>query len=276
MENLKSTPRELLRPRSNPASPRTRWRELWTAGPLVCAAVLILWTCVNPKLLHAQATSAPKTAQTAKPAAHRETAHRAMPRTAHRRATVQRAVLHPAKPAAGIPAAPPKPQWPAEQPANPAKVTWDSHGLAIEASNSSLGQILHDVAAETGVKLQGLDQDERIFGNYGPGPAREVLSRLLDGSGYDVLMIGGQGDEPPQQIILSKSTAGTPQPANAQSNNQEEDDADEVPEQSSDTPMPVRNSFEGAGVPNRTAQEIQQEMLMREQQREQQQQNNRQ
>ena len=121
-------------------------------------------------------------------------------------------LLRPAKAAAATPAAPPRPAWPAEQPANPAKVTWDSQGLAIEASNSSLDQILHDVAAETGVKLQGLDQDERIFGNYGPGPAREVLSRLLDGSGYNVLMIGGQGDEPPQQLILSKSAG--PQPAN--------------------------------------------------------------
>ena len=125
------------------------------------------------------------------------------------------------------------------------------------------------MAAETGVKLQGLDQDERIFGNYGPGPAREVLSRLLDGSGYDLLMIGGQGDEPPQQLILSKSAG--PQPANnvQTGNRNQENDADEPPLQPGDTPMPVRDQFGGAGPPNRTAQEIQQEMLLREQQNEQ-------
>ena len=53
--------------------------------------------------------------------------------------------------------------------------------------------------------------DERIFGTYGPGPARDVLSQLLDGSGYNVLMVGDRGAGTPRRIVLtirSGSTAG--------------------------------------------------------------------
>jgi hypothetical protein len=273
MENLIHTARELLRT-AKPVSCGALWRTRRLAG----AAFLILWTFLGPKLLHAQAAASPQTAQStqAKPAAQaKPTTHTA---SAHRRARVRRAAVHATKPAAAVPAAPPappKPNWPAQQPPNPAKVTWDSQGLAIEASNSSLDQILHEVATETGTRLQGLNQDERIFGSYGPGPAREVLSRLLEGSGYNMVMIGGQGDEPPQQLILSKSAAGNPQPVNVQNkNNQdEESEADEQSPQPPDNPpMPMRSPFGAGGPPNRTPQEIQQEMLMRQQQIEQQQQ----
>jgi hypothetical protein len=75
------------------------------------------------------------------------------------------------------------------QPPNQARMTWDSSGLEIEASNSSLNQILHQVATVTGAKLEGLTQDQRVFGNYGPGQSSDVLLKLLDGSGYNVLMM---------------------------------------------------------------------------------------
>ena len=35
-----------------------------------------------------------------------------------------------------------------------------------------------------------MNVDQRVFGTYGRGPARDVIAQLLDGSGYDVLMIG--------------------------------------------------------------------------------------
>jgi len=97
-------------------------------------------------------------------------------------------------------------------------VVWDSHGLLIVASNSSLAQILKQVSAETGVKVAGMGADERVFGTYGPGPARDVLSRLLDGSAYNVLMIGDQGQGAPLRIVLSPSStvaAAAPQTASA-------------------------------------------------------------
>ena len=108
---------------------------------------------------------------------------------------------------------PPSPTWPADQPPNPAVIRWDSRGLEIEASNSSLDQILRQVAAATGAKPEGLTQDQRIFGTYGPGPGRDVLSKLLEGSGYNVVMYGGHDADVPFVIVLSARSPLGPQPA---------------------------------------------------------------
>lgn len=260
---------ELLRGRAQ-VSPRAEW---WKAVPLTGAAFFILLTLLTPNMIRAQSGGA---ASTAHPAAKPES---------HARTSRRHAASHSGKPAAAaraVPAPPPapaKPDWPIDQPPNPAKVTWDSQGLAIQASNSSLKQILQEVSTDTGVKIQGMNQDERVFGTYGPGPAREILSSLLEGSGYNMLMIGGQGDNPPQQIILSKSASGTPQPVNAgealRSNSSEEDnDTEEQPQEPEpNPPMPIRSPFPN-GMPPRTPQQIQQEMIMRQQQMEQQQQQN--
>ncbi len=107
---------------------------------------------------------------------------------------------------------PPKPEpphWPANEKPDNASVTWDSHGLLITAQNSSLKQILDDVSAATGAKVEGLGADQRIFGVYGPGKAREVVSQLLDGTGYNVLMIGDQGEGTPRQIVLTSQNASS-------------------------------------------------------------------
>jgi hypothetical protein len=115
-------------------------------------------------------------------------------------------------PEAVTPPVPETPKWPAFDKPNLASVVWDSHGLSIDASNSSLEQILKDVSAATGAKVDGLTADQRVFGEYGPGQARDVLSQLLQGSGYNVLMIGDQGKGSPKQILLSIRQAGATQP----------------------------------------------------------------
>ncbi len=190
----------------------------------------------------------------------------------HRRAgehTKNAAPGQPAQEAAATPpapAAPPAPDWPANHPPNPATVVWDGRGLEIQASNSSLDQILRKIAAETGARVEGFAQDQRVFGDYGPGPAREVISRLLDGSGYNVLMIGGSDSQPPQQIILSASAAGAPPPPNtaAPSSEQQDEDQNAPIEQNVEQdyhppqyPMPPRNPF---GGPLRAPQQVQQQI----------------
>ena len=126
------------------------------------------------------------------------------------------------------PPAPPAPIWPANLPPNQAKVIWDGRGLEIEAFNSSLDQILQQVVADTGAKLEGLSQDQRIFGTYGPGPARDVLSKLFDGFGYNVLIVGGRNADAPLEIVFFESSPAGPQNAanNQIRGNSEEDDAD--------------------------------------------------
>jgi hypothetical protein len=148
---------------------------------------------------------------------------------------------------------------------------WNSQGLRIEASNSSLSQILKDVAQATGTKVVGLGSDDRIFGSYGPGTARDVLNELLDGSGYNVLMIGDQGQGTPREIVLSAQSKGeTPATINGQtaSNDENTDAEEQTPQpqqpQQLQPPPPIRNGFT-PGAPPRTPQQIMQEMQQRQQ-----------
>jgi hypothetical protein len=165
-----------------------------------------------------------------------------------------------------LPIAPPVPEtpkWPAfDKPAD-ASVVWDSHGLLISATNSSLEQILHEVSAATGAKVEGLSTDQRVFGQYGPGQARDVLSELLLGSGYNVIMIGDQGQGTPRQILLSVRQAGGAQPAAKPATNNDEDDTEEPP--ANQEPVSPRPGFPPGGPP-RTPQQFQQELRDRQQQ----------
>jgi hypothetical protein len=185
----------------------------------------------------------------------------------HKRSVV--ALAQPSTPSAETPAvapAPVVPAWPANAKPDPASVTWDSRGLRIEAANSSLAQILEDVSTATGTKVEGFDADQRIFGVYGPGPARDVLSQLLQGSGYNVLLVGDQGQGTPREIVLSSRHPGSaPPPVNvAPANASDEDvDTEEQPQ-----PQPGRPAMPPGG-PVRTPQQIQemqQQILQRQQQ----------
>lgn len=241
------------------------------------------------KAIAGQTTPGPEASTPAKPdhasTSHRRAGQHSAQHSAQHLQKETEAEAKAAQEAAAAPAAPPAPpppDWPANHQPNPATVIWDSRGLEIQASNSSLNQILHDVATDTGAKLEGLGEgrnsDQRIFGNYGPGPAREIISKLLDGSGYNVVMIGGSGDQPPQQIILSASAEGTPQPpstAQQPGEQQDQQDQQDTPTEQNveqnygppQYPMPPRNPF--GGQPPRTPQEVQQQIQQRQQQLEQ-------
>jgi len=154
------------------------------------------------------------------------------------------------------PVVPPPPNWPANAAAEPATVGWNGSQLHIAAENSSLSQILRDVSTATGVKVEGLGNDQRIFGSYGPADARDVLTKLLDGSGYNVLMIGDQGTGTPREIVLTarQRPAGrgaSKQPgADGQANFGGDDDDQEQPEpQEQPQIMTPRPQFNGLPPP---------------------------
>jgi hypothetical protein len=102
--------------------------------------------------------------------------------------------------------------------------------------------------------------DERVFGIYGPGQVHDVLSQLLEGSGYNVILIGDQGQGTPRQIVLSTRPTG-PAPAaikSVQANAGKEDvDAD-------DEPSPPDVNPGTNGLP-RTPQQLMQEIQKRRQ-----------
>jgi hypothetical protein len=209
------------------------------------------------------------TAGTLCAAGQQPASQKASPQAAARKPVHHRKRPAPATPTTPVSVAPPAPKlpdWPVNDHPTDATVVWNSQGLRIEASNSSLKQILKDVAASTGIGVQGLATDERIFCVYGPGKARDILAKLLDGSGYNVLMIGDQGEGTPRQILLSTQPKGdAPPAANGQpAANEENSDADEQPEPQP-PPPPIRNGFT-PGAPPRTPQQIMQEMQQRQQQ----------
>lgn len=200
-------------------------------------------------------------------------------------------VAHPAaklvQPApAPIPPPAPPPNWPINDRPNHASVTWDSQGLGIQAANSSLMQILNDVSAATGAKVEGMGTDQRIYGQYGPGEAKDVLSQLLIGSGYNVLLAGDLGQGAPREILLSpRRTVGNASgSANRQNQNNGSDDdssdneVEEQPQpQPQPPPTPVRPGFSPSGPPRGPQQimeEMQQRQLQQQQQIQQQQQAN--
>lgn len=169
-------------------------------------------------------------AQAASAPAHR-VAHRIKPRASTE--------PDPAPPA--VAEAPPKPNWPVNDPPAQPAVTWDATGLQIQAANASLRQILDDVATRTGTKLDGLNKDERIFGTYGPGPAKDVLSQLLHGTGYNVLMLGDVGQGAPREIVLSARNMNAPARSRvSQPNPGQPDDEDQPDQPEEPQPQPIQ------------------------------------
>ncbi len=160
-----------------------------------------------------------------------------------------------------------------QHPAKPAQVTVSTGSLTIKADNSSLSQILHDISTSSGMKVEGLGQDERIFGSYGPGDPREVLLSLLEGSGYNVLMVGDDKGAPRELSLSQRSAASTVASAAITRNSREDEDDEveqEVQQAPPEPPQPIPGNPEG--LQPRGPAEIQQEMLRLRQQQQQQQQ----
>jgi hypothetical protein len=137
-----------------------------------------------------------------------------------------------------------------EQPPAPATVTAHTNELTVKADNSSLTQILHQVSSATGMRLDGLGGDERVFGSFGPGVPREVLTALLNGTSYNVVMVGDLPNGAPRQLLLSRRASGgtSPQPAASANPNQPHNGDEENPDDSGnsddsdDTPPPMQYS----------------------------------
>lgn len=173
-----------------------------------------------------------------------------------------------------------------DKPAQPAKVSLDAGNLAIQADNSNLSDILRQVSTASGMTVDGLGQDDRsqrIFGSYGPGDPHTVLSALLDGSGYNVMMLGQTAAGTPRQLTLTprgaaKATSG---PNRLATPVQEDDSEDEVqqPQPQPDpqpvvTPAPANPTpapQNGVRTPQQMLQELQQMRQQQQQQQDQQQ-----
>jgi len=113
------------------------------------------------------------------------------------------------------PAPPPAPPATLEQePAVPPQIAFQGGQLTITAENSTLGDILRGVRAQTGaeVDVPG-NATERVVGHFGPGPARDVLAALLYGSRFNYVLLGSPTDPSvlDRVILLAKSSVASEQ-----------------------------------------------------------------
>lgn len=164
-----------------------------------CALALCAWMLLIPaSLATGQVSGAAPIANTrsstksstAKPHVNRKLRHRHHARPAA--ASIKPALTTPA---------PPLP--PAEQPATPATVDFNNGQLTIRAQNSGLLSILGQVQRQTGLVIDGLSHDQRVYGQYGPGSISSTLTALLNGTGYDFVIVGGANAHDTARLILS-------------------------------------------------------------------------
>jgi hypothetical protein len=126
-----------------------------------------------------------------------------------------------------------------QQPARDAQIVFTDRNLSIHADNSSLAAILHQVASNSGMKIEGLGGDERVFGNFGPGAPRDVLADLLAGTAYNQVLLGDLSNGAPRELILSPTTrGGAPAPSPAPQANANVDDGNNEPEAVEAPPPP--------------------------------------
>jgi len=95
-----------------------------------------------------------------------------------------------------------------QEPAKEAQIVFANGNLAIHADNSSLAAILQQVASNSGMKIEGLGSDERVFGNFGPGAPRDVIADLLVGTAYNQVLLGDLSNGAPRELILSPARGG--------------------------------------------------------------------
>jgi hypothetical protein len=116
-----------------------------------------------------------------------------------------------AQPAAEIPR-PAVSLRPSQMPAVPPRVSLDNGALTIVAENSTMADVLTQLRAATGIKIETLGgpSGERIAARIGPAPVRDVILSLVQGSGYDFIILGVEGrpDAVERLILTPKASSG--------------------------------------------------------------------
>jgi hypothetical protein len=126
---------------------------------------------------------------------------------------------------------------PGERATHRAEVAYAQGQLEVTASNSSLNQILREIARATGMKITGGVADERVYGKYGPAAPAQVLASLLEGTGSNMLLRETDLATPAELVLTPR--LGGPTPPNPSASGFD-DDAGERPE-----PQPQQYSSRG-------------------------------
>lgn len=98
----------------------------------------------------------------------------------------------------------------APSPKPSSNVQFNDGRLTITATNCDLAEILRAISARGGMTVAGPVPAQHVFGVYGPGNPREVLTQLLTGFGYNYMLVGTGPGGMPRQLVLSLPSAETP------------------------------------------------------------------
>jgi hypothetical protein len=99
------------------------------------------------------------------------------------------------------------------------QVSYQNSQLTIVAPNSTLGDILRAVRKQTGAEIEIPVAPERVVTHLGPGPAREVVAELLNGSRFNYVLLGSPSDEAQltRVVLVAKTGSETVSASNAPS-----------------------------------------------------------
>jgi hypothetical protein len=75
------------------------------------------------------------------------------------------------------------------------EVSFEGGLLRISADKATLAEVLAEVRARTGaeITIPPEAKQDRVFTNLGPGPAKDVLASLLNGSRFNFIVVGSGG-----------------------------------------------------------------------------------
>src|SRR5205085_8463106 len=97
---------------------------------------------------------------------------------------------------------------PEQMPPVPPKVVYQNGLLSVEATNSTLGDVLNGIRAKAGIQIEGIQgAQDRVAAKLGPAPAQVVLTSLLQGSHFDYMILA-RPDRPNivQRVILTPAS----------------------------------------------------------------------
>ena len=103
-----------------------------------------------------------------------------------------------------------------QKPAVAPHVTYQNRQLTIVAENSTLGDILRAVKTQTGASIDfPSNANSRVVAHLGPGPSRDVLASLLNGTLFNYVLLGTVNDPSAvgKIILTQKPTGGEAQSA---------------------------------------------------------------
>jgi hypothetical protein len=95
------------------------------------------------------------------------------------------------------------------------QVSYQNGQLTIVAANSTLGDILRAVKKQTGADIEIPAATDRVVTHLGPGPARDVMAELLNGSRFNYVLLGSPEDASLlTRVVLVAKSPDTPNPNN--------------------------------------------------------------